>query len=131
MDGDRKTALSHKRKSGSGSRQKQRIIGFRATDEERAKLEAAAAGEGLTLSSYIRDSLLKAPQTRTRRRPLADVAALAKLLGEMNKVGSNIEQLVKRVNFGETPLGNEIREAFTGYQETVAAIVNALEKAKR
>jgi len=59
------------------------------------------------------------------------VAALAKLLGEMNKVGSNIAQLVKRVNFGETLLGNEIREAFTGYQETVAAIVNALEKAKR
>ena len=92
MDGDRKTALSHKRKSGSGSRQKQRIIGFRATDEERAKLEAAAAGEGLTLSSYIRDSLLKAPQTRTRRRPLADAAASARGRGRAGKAAGGNEQ---------------------------------------
>jgi hypothetical protein len=126
-EGSMGTPLSHTpKKSGSGNRQKQRIVGFRVTADESAKLETAAANKGLTLGSYIRDSLLETPQTRTRRRPLVDVAALSRLLGELNRIGGNINQILKRVNFGETPIGAEFHEALGGHREIIAGIREAM-----
>lgn len=49
----------------------------------------------------------------------------------MNKVGSNIHQLLRRVNFGETPAGDEIREAFQGYRQVIAGILAALGRTPR
>src|SRR3954454_24306897 len=96
MDGERKLPLSHTpKRSGSETRQKGRIIPFRATAEERAAVERAADAAGLSLSSYIRETLLAVPQTRSRRRARADVAVLAKLIAEMNRIGGNINQLAR------------------------------------
>lgn len=122
-----KLPLSHRpKKSGSGKRQKQKIIGFRGTAEERAALQAGADAADLTLSSYIRKSMLKAPQTRLRRRPLADVAALAAAITELGRIGGNINQITRRVNMGDTPLAAEFREAMKGLLETMKAIRAAM-----
>jgi hypothetical protein len=99
---------------------------FRVTAEERLELEAAATAAGLTSGSYIRESLLKAAHTKKRRRPLADVAALPRLLGELNRIGGNINQIARRVNFGKTPLADEFRQALAGHVEIIAAIRAAL-----
>jgi hypothetical protein len=104
MDGERKLPLSHTpKRSGSGNRRKQKIVNFRATAEEYAAVEQAANEARLTLGSYIRETLLTTPKTRTRRRPLADVAALAKLIAELNRIGGNINQIARAVNCGEHP----------------------------
>jgi len=119
--------LSHRpKKSGSAIRQKQNVMTFRVTAEERLELDTAAIEAGLTSGSYIRQSLLKAARTGKRRRPLADVAALPRLLGELNRIGGNINQIARRVNFGETPLAGEFRQALAGHVEIIAAIRAAL-----
>ena len=130
MPGDENKAvkpLSHRpKKSGSATRQKQNVVTFRVTAEERRELETAALTAGLTTGSYIRQTLLKTVRTGKRRRPLADAAALPRLLGELNRIGGNINQITRRVNFGETPLAGEFRQALAGHVEIIAAIRAAL-----
>jgi hypothetical protein len=127
MQQEPKTPLSHRPKnSGTATRQKQHVMTFRVTAEERRELETAALAAGLTSGSYIRESLLKTARTGKRRRPLADAAALPRLLGELNRTGGNINQLARRVNFGETPMGYEFRQALAGHVEIIAAIRDAL-----
>ncbi len=126
MSGETALPLSHRRRSGSETRQKERRISLRVTGDEYAKVEAAATGAGLTLASYARLSLVDAPRTRTRRRPLVDVAALSKLLGELNRIGGNIHQILRRVNFGDTPVAHEFHEALQGHREIISEIRRAM-----
>ena len=100
------------------------------TAEDYAELAAAADREGVTLGTYIRGRLLPVPKTRQRRRPSVEVAALAKLLAHINRVGGNLHQLVKHLNFGEAVLAHEVSEALTGYREVVGAILAALGRAR-
>jgi hypothetical protein len=118
-------------KSGSENRQKGRPVSVRMSPQEYATLEEAAGSAGLTIGSYIRSIVLAAPQTRQRRRPSVEVMAVTRLQGEMNKVGSNIHQILKRVNFGETPIAEEFHEALSGYRQVIAAILETLGRGKR
>jgi hypothetical protein len=129
--GGEKLSSKRPRKSGSEQRQKERRITFRMSPQEYATLEEAAGSAGLTLGSYIRSNVLEAPQTRQRRRPSVEVMAVTRLQGEMNRVGSNIHQILKRVNFGETPVAEEFHEALSGYREVIAAILETLGRGKR
>lgn len=120
-----------KSRRGTETRQKQHRVTVRLASAEHAELEAAAERSGVSVGAYVRSRVLTAPTTRARRRPSVEVEALARLQGEMNKVGSNIHQLVRRINFGETPAGDEVRSAFAGYREVIAAILGALGRRPR
>lgn len=127
MEADKILPLSHRpNKSGSATRQKQHVVTFRATSSELQMIESAALEQGLTRGSYIREMLLKSPETCKRRRPLADMAVLPRLLGELNRSGGNINQIARRINLGETPLAVELREVLEAQREAVAAIRTAL-----
>lgn len=119
--------LSHARKkSGTETRQKEHIIGFRAKADERDKLSAAAIARGLTLSSYVRETMLEVPRTRSRRRPLADVAVLSRLYAELNKNGSNLNQIAKQLNSGEMVLADRIEKSLAVHWEIITALRSAL-----
>jgi hypothetical protein len=126
MENSSDKPLSHRSRSGSETRKRQPRVTFRLTPEEYGTLQAQAAGHGVTLGSHIRETLLNAPRTRQRRRPLADVAALARTLGELNRVGSNINQIARRINLGETPLAHEIHDSLGGIREILGAIREAM-----
>lgn len=127
MEADKILPLSHRPKtSGSDTRQKQHVVTFRATSSELQAIESAATAQGLTRSSYIRETLLKSPETCTRRRPLADMAVLPRLLGELNRSGGNINQIARRINSGETPLAGELQAVLEAQREAVATIRTAL-----
>ena len=49
----------------------------------------------------------------------------------MNRVGSNIHQLLKHIRFGGTPAGDEVTAAFAGYREVIAAILETLGRSKK
>jgi hypothetical protein len=116
-----------KGRSGSETRQKGLHISVRVTAAEHADIAEAANKAGVSMGGYVRDRVLVAPPTtRARHRPSIEVSAITRLQSELNKVGGNIHQLLKRVNFGETPLSDEIRAAFTGYRETNVAILETL-----
>ena len=71
------------------------------TPEERAKAEADAQALGLSLSGYARTLLLGAVTPGTPRRPLPSAEELARMLGQLGKVGSNLNQLTKLANQGQ------------------------------
>jgi hypothetical protein len=116
------------RRKRSGSEKRKRLPPFplRLLPDERARIEVAADGAGLTLGSYIRSRALDAPTTQPRRRPSVDVLALAKALALVNKMGGNLHQIAKYRNFGGAPLDEEIRAALFGYETMVYAIMAAL-----
>jgi hypothetical protein len=124
-------AAKGRARSGSEMRQKQHRVTIRLAASEQAELAAAAERAGQTVGAYIRSRVLAAPITRARRRPAVEVVALTRLQGEMNKVGSNIHQMLRRLNFGETPAGDEVRAAFAGYREVIAAILTTLGRGPR
>jgi hypothetical protein len=115
----------HTTRSGTETRQRGGIIGFRATAAERATIEAAAERAGLTLGSYIRGAVLAAPETRSRRRPAVEREALAQLLAQLGRVGGNVYQISRRLNFGE-PVGAEIPAVLAEVKAAGAAIMHAL-----
>lgn len=97
-------------KKRSEKRQKGRVVPFRVSFDEYTELEALAERAGLTIGSYVRSRSLKKPTTRAIRRPVPEVQKLSKLLADLSRIGSNINQLAKRANSGDTPLAGDIRD---------------------
>ena len=120
-------------RSGSETRQRAPIIGFRATDQERAKIEADARRAGLTVGSYVRSRALKRPETRAVRRPPVETAQLAKLLGMLGAVGGTITQIAKKQHAqtgGDSAelLATELLAAVKDFRTTADAIIHAMGK---
>lgn len=120
-----------KKSSGSEKRQRTPIIGFRVSDSERAELEEAAERAGLTLGSYVRQCVLTAPKTRAVRRPPVEKVLLAQLLGQLGRVGGNIHQIVKHMNFGGGVMHDELRSALSSFEEAAAAIMDAMGRGQK
>lgn len=109
-------------------RQKGRVVPFRVSPEEYATLTNLADREGLTVGSYIRWQSIEKPAnekptTRARRRPTIEVHTVSALLGQLSKIGSNLNQIAKRANSGDRPLLLEL-------DETLAACRKVAERAK-
>jgi hypothetical protein len=115
--------------SGTEKRIRDRSITVRLSDDERAAVDAAADRAGLTPGSYARQAMLGAPAPRQVRRPPVERRELARLLGELGKIGGNLNQLAKAANTGIVPYGNEIETALHGLQEVRGAILKALGRA--
>jgi hypothetical protein len=114
-----------KKRSGSEQRKRAPIIGFRATDEERAQIEAAAARAGLTVGSYVRSRAIAAPITRAVRRPPVETAQLARLLGMLGAIGGTLQRLAQTPEMAGS---NEVQAAVGEFRTVAAAIMRALGK---
>jgi hypothetical protein len=77
---------------------KQAFIAVRCTAQERAAITEAAAKSGLAIGAYLRATALGSPGPRAVRRPPVERKELARLLGHLGKVGSNINQLARAFN---------------------------------
>lgn len=88
------------RRSGSEKRLRTRLLIIRVTAEEKQAIDAIRERTGLSVAALVRNALLKTPPPRASRRPSVDVKAVARLLGQLGKIGGNINQLAKQVNMG-------------------------------
>lgn len=122
---------SSRKRSGSENRARGNIVAFRVSEEERAELEQAAELAGLTLGSYVRQRVLTAPKTRAVRRPPLEQKLLAQLLGQLGRVGGNIHQIVKHMNFGSGVMHDELRPALASFEAAAAAILQAMGRGQR
>ena len=86
---------------GSEKRARTAHITIRLTPEERAKVDAAAERAGLTTGSYARGVILGAPAPRQVRRPPIERRELARLLGQVGHIGSNLNQIARAANSGD------------------------------
>ena len=83
---------------------------LRLTTEERARLEAEAAGK--PLGAYVRARLFGAdavPRKRRGNSPVKDQEALGRVLGALgqSRLSSNLNQLAKAANTGSLPVTPE------------------------
>lgn len=88
-------------------------IAFRVTEDERAQIEARAAEAGATVSNYARAVALTGAPPAPRRNA-TDAAALS----ELNRVGVNLWQITKHLNFGGS-IPTDLHEAIADVRAAV------------
>ena len=109
-----------------------RTIGIRLSESERAELERQAGS--MPLGTYIKSELLTdsfARQKRSARRPVADQAKLAQLLGLIGQsdVGVRLELLSEAVENGSLVVDEEVSEAILSACSEVHAMHSMLLRA--
>jgi hypothetical protein len=75
-----------------------KLIPVRCTAEERAAIKAVADKAGLSVGAFLRAAALGDAGPRAVRRPPIERKELARLLGHLGKVGSNLNQLAHAFN---------------------------------
>lgn len=113
-------------RSGSETRERSLTVGFRAKVSERAEIAAAAARAGLSVGAYVRSRVLAAPKTRAVRQPHVDRVLLAQVLGQLGKVGSNVHQITKRLNFADWLAAEDVPETLAEVRAVAVEIMKAL-----
>jgi hypothetical protein len=115
-------------RSGSQKRQRVRSLQIAMTPEEFVVVRERAAAAGLSPSSYGRAVLLGAPGPRARRSPPLNAELLANAVAQLNKAGSNLNQIVRILNAGRAVGSKEAVEALA---DTRAAVVQILDRVGR
>lgn len=113
------------RVSGSEKRQRTKMTMVRLTPAELAQVEEAASRAGLTVSSYARAQMLGAPPPRSVRRPPVEKELLARILGQLGKAGSNLNQVARAANLGKEDF-DENRLANAEIMLAAQAVIQAL-----
>ena len=113
-------------RSGTETRKRAKVLQVRLSPDELAEIEAQANRAELTPASYARSILLSAPAPRARRRPAVETQEVARLLGELGKVGSNLNQIAHRLNAGDAIGSASIAEAVADVQAMRDACLAAL-----
>lgn len=86
------------RKRGRPEDTKEKFIAVRCTEADRAKIAAKAQEAGLRIGGYLRALALGSAGVRAVKRPRVEREQLARLLGEVGKIGSNVNQIAKWTN---------------------------------
>jgi hypothetical protein len=111
-------------RSGSQKRQRVKSLQIALTPEEFTVACERAAAAGLSPSSYGRTLMLGAPGPRARRSPPLNAELLAHAVAQLNKAGSNLNQIARILNSGQA-VGS--REAVDALKDTRAAVVQILD----
>lgn len=112
--------------SGSETRRRNTSIMVRVTPQERDAIDDLAMRKGLTLAAFLRATALGDPGPRAKTRIPVDEALLRQLLGQIGKVGGNLNQIAKRLNIGGAASASEVRAALAEYHELRQAVLTAL-----
>ena len=100
---------------------------IRCTEAERAAIKAAADRAGLGVGAFLRAAALGDAGPRAVRRPPIERKELARLLGHLGKVGSNLNQLAHAFNgLGRTPTLAELNRICEYVSEMRNALMTAL-----
>ncbi len=129
-----KTAKPARSRSGSETRQRTEATRTRFTPAELAEVEDAASRYGLTPASFSRtaqlsvargEARLSAAPARSVRRPPVEKEQLARVLGQLGKIGSNLNQVAKAANMNKAELA-EFMEVLAEVREASRAVMHAM-----
>lgn len=87
---------------GTETRKRFHLVTSRYDAIEFAELEEAASRAGLTRASFQRVQSLGEPRTRSTRRAPIERELLIKVLGQLGKCGSNLNQIAHAAHLGTT-----------------------------
>jgi hypothetical protein len=103
------------------------FIAVRCTITEHAAISEKANLAGLSVGAFLRGQALGSPGPRAVRKPPVERRELARLLGWLGKLGSNINQLARGFNHsGGLPGSSEILAIRREIGEMRAALLKAL-----
>lgn len=106
---------------------KEKFIAVRCTQADRDRIGKAAGDKGLSVGAYLRALALGSAGARHVKRPRADREQLARLLSEIGKLGSNINQIAKWCNSVRSAPGARELDLMRGDIATMrAALMQAL-----
>jgi hypothetical protein len=114
--------------SGSDKRRRSHQSLIRWTDEEFTAISEKADKAGLAVAAFMRATALGNPGPRAQRRPPADHRALRQILGEIGRIGNNINQIARAINSGDQANIPELQGALRAYLEIRNRILDALGK---
>ena len=83
--------------------QQTEMLSFRVTRETKELIKREAEVENLSVGSLIKSRVLgpSAKSMRTTpRQPAADLEELRRIMGQLGKIGSNLNQIAKHLNQG-------------------------------
>ena len=102
-----------KRTSGSETRRRTKVLQVRLSEAEFASIEDMAAAALLTPAALVRQQLLDAPPPRAARRPSVEAEQVARVLAQLGKIGSNLNQIAHSLNAGRSVNGEYLARALT------------------
>lgn len=112
-------------RSGSQKRRQRRIsIGFEPLELDAVDQRAEAAG--LSRAAYIRTAVLGHPGIRAIPRPPVEKKLLGLAVGQLGRVGNNLNQIAHRANTGLPVSGEAIAPVLDEVRLVLAAIMKAL-----
>lgn len=114
------------------ARKRQAPFSLRLTFEQRARLEADAAG--MSLAAYIHWRLFDPDQPPPRQRgkaPVKDQEAIARVIGFLgqSRIANNLNQLARQANLGTLPVTPDTEAALAEAAADIAAMRQMLVKA--
>ncbi len=124
-------AIPAKPRSGSETRKRGKAILVRLTEAERVEVEEASRKAGLTVGSYARQQMLEVTPPRSVRRPPIERELAAQLLGQVGRVGGNLHQLVRHLNFGREVDELRLAEVIVQLHALKREIMTALGRSER
>lgn len=115
------------KRSGSETRQRTVSVAVRLTEAEHAELLRRADEVGLSVASFVRVQVLDVPPPRAARRPPIDRTMAAQVLGQLGRIGSNINQIAHAFNAGVvTPAPADVAGAMAAVLDMRAACLQAM-----
>lgn len=112
--------------SGTEKRRRGDTITVRLTPDERAAIDDLSMRKGLSVGAFMRAAALGDPGPRARPRVPVDAKLLRRLLGEVGRVGNNLNQIARRLNADKAVEPRELRTALAAQDELRVAILTAL-----
>ena len=100
---------------------------LRCTEHERAGIKAVAEDAGFSVGAFLRLLALGDAGPRAVRRPPAERAELARILAQLGKIGSNVNQIAKAIHTTRNlPSWSELAVMRDDIGQMCAALMKAL-----
>ena len=120
-----KTKGEDTKKSRSENRQRTNPVCVRFDESEYSDLESRAGEAGLSNAAYLRTCALGDAGPRARRSPTVERKLAAQAIAELNKAGSNLNQIARAVNMSLFPAAPDIKEAAAAVKKAARQIIRA------
>ncbi len=113
------------KKSRSETRKRKNSVCVRFEKNEYAALEGRADEAGLSNAAYLRACALGSAGPRAKRSPTVERKLAAQAIAELNKAGSNLNQIARAVNMARHPAAPEIKAAAAAVTKAARQIIRA------
>lgn len=112
--------------SGSENRQRTKLLSVRLTKDELAKLKSLAEKAGTSAPAFLRAAAFERHVPHVPRRQPVSEADLSRILDQCKHVGSDINEIAKRLNSGRNVDAGEISSALAAWLDLSNTILTAL-----